>query len=62
MADSVRTGDGNDLCSELAGLGGCTPCYVTEAGDGDLLSYEILSSLLEKVLGEIEVEELTVGV
>ena len=54
VADTVRTGDSDDLSTKLGSLHDCAPSDVTEAGDADLLVLDVLSSLAEKVLGEIE--------
>ena len=57
MAYSVRAGDGDYLRSELGGLLHSAPSHVTETGDADLLAGDVLASLVEKVLGEIECSE-----
>lgn len=54
MAYSVRAGDGDNLGTELGSLLHSAPSHVTEAGDADLLAGDVLASLVEKVLGEIE--------
>ena len=57
MAYSVRAGDGDNLGTELGSLLHSAPSHVTEAGDADLLAGDVLASLVEKVLGEIEGSE-----
>ena len=54
MADTVRTGDRDDLGAEFDRLGGSAPGHVTEAGEGEFLALDVLASLLEEVLGEVE--------
>ncbi len=57
MADSVRAGDRYYLGSELGSLLHSSPSHVTEAGDADLLTSDVLAGLVEKMLGEIEGSE-----
>ena len=51
---AVRTGDSHHLGAQLNRFRGSTPCYVSEAGDSHCLILDILTCLMQQMLGEIE--------
>ena len=51
---AVRTGDGDNLSTELNELLGGAPGDVAEAGESDRLALDVLAELLEHVLGEVD--------
>ena len=54
---TVRSGDGNYLCSQLSSFGGSSPCHITESGDGYCLSFYFDALFVEHVFYEIQAAE-----
>ena len=57
MADTIGTGDGDNLGAKLTSLRGGSPSHITKAGESHLLANYVLASLLEKMLGKIQSAE-----
>ena len=54
---TVRTGDCHYFGAEFNGFFRCAPSYVSEAGEGYFLAFDIFARRMEKMLGEIESTE-----